>query len=173
VCAGSGKHCSSRAQIAQKSRPRSGDWWLVLICCERKLLLAGWWLVASAKLMGEKSVAGCPRLRRRKRNEIQTWYAIGQEKSERPDQSSRTTQPITLPAVGTLKRYSKTLEYKYRVKTAALDTLKRYSILSLTLYLEWYCTYSILYSGGPHYLNKGKNTITHKPKIQIKFRFHH
>ena len=21
------------------------DWWLVLICCERKVLLAGWWLV--------------------------------------------------------------------------------------------------------------------------------
>jgi hypothetical protein len=41
-----------------------------------------------------------------------------------------------LAAVGTLKRYSKALEYEYRVKTAALDTLKRYSILSLTLYLE-------------------------------------
>jgi hypothetical protein len=43
---------------------------------------------------------------------------------------------LTLPAVGTLKRYSKALEYEYRVKTAALDTLKRYSILSLALYLE-------------------------------------
>jgi hypothetical protein len=32
--------------------------------------------------------------------------------------------------------YSKALEYEYRVKTAAQDTLKRYSILSLTLYLE-------------------------------------
>jgi hypothetical protein len=53
-------------------------------------------------------------------------------------------------AVATLKRYSKAEEYKYRVKTAALSTLKRYSILSLTLYLEWYCAYSILYSGGPH-----------------------
>jgi hypothetical protein len=41
-----------------------------------------------------------------------------------------------LPVVGTLKRYSKVLEYEYRVKTAALGTLKRYSILSLTLYLE-------------------------------------
>jgi hypothetical protein len=41
---------------------------------------------------------------------------------------------LTLP--DTLKRYSKTLEYEYRVKTAALDTLKRYSIPSLTLYLE-------------------------------------
>jgi hypothetical protein len=32
---------------------------------------------------------------------------------------------------GTLKRYSKALEYEYRVKTVALGTLKRYSILSL------------------------------------------
>jgi hypothetical protein len=54
-----------------------------------------------------------------------------------------------LPVVGTLKRYSKALEYKYRVKTAALDTLKRYSIISLILYLEWYCAYSILNSDGP------------------------
>jgi hypothetical protein len=44
-----------------------------------------------------------------------------------------TYNGIRLPAVGTLKRYSKALEYEYRVKT---DTLKRYSILSLTLYLE-------------------------------------
>jgi hypothetical protein len=43
---------------------------------------------------------------------------------------------VRLSAVGTLKRYSKALKYEYRVKTAALDTLKRYSILSLTLYLE-------------------------------------
>jgi hypothetical protein len=43
---------------------------------------------------------------------------------------------LRLPAVDTLKRYSKALEYEYRVKTAALGTLKRYSILSLTLYLE-------------------------------------
>jgi hypothetical protein len=57
---------------------------------------------------------------------------------------------LRLPVVGTLKRYSKALEYEYRVKTAALGTLKRYSILSLTLYLEWYCAYSILYSDGPH-----------------------
>jgi hypothetical protein len=55
-----------------------------------------------------------------------------------------------LPAVDTLKRYSKVLEYEYRVKTAALGTLKRYYILSLTLYLEWYSVYSILYSDGPH-----------------------
>jgi hypothetical protein len=43
---------------------------------------------------------------------------------------------LRLPAVDTLKRYSKALECEYRVKTAALGTLKRYSILSLTLYLE-------------------------------------
>jgi hypothetical protein len=53
-------------------------------------------------------------------------------------------------AVGTLKRYSKALEYEYKVKTAALDTLKWYFILSLTLYLEWYSAYSILYSGGAY-----------------------
>jgi hypothetical protein len=51
---------------------------------------------------------------------------------------------------GYLKQYYKALEYKYRVKTVALDTLKRYSIISLTLYLEWYNAYSILYSSGPH-----------------------
>jgi hypothetical protein len=43
---------------------------------------------------------------------------------------------VRLTAVTYSKRYSKVLEYEYRVKTAALDTLKRYSILSLTLYLE-------------------------------------
>jgi hypothetical protein len=43
---------------------------------------------------------------------------------------------LRLAAVDTLKRYSKALEYEYRVKTAALGTLKRYSIISLTLYLE-------------------------------------
>jgi hypothetical protein len=26
-------------------------WWLVLICYERKILLAGWWLVAGADLL--------------------------------------------------------------------------------------------------------------------------
>jgi hypothetical protein len=57
---------------------------------------------------------------------------------------------LRLPVMGTLKRYSKALEYEYRVKTVALGTLKRYSILSLTLYLEWYGAYSILYSGGAH-----------------------
>jgi hypothetical protein len=50
----------------------------------------------------------------------------------------------------TRSEYSNALEYEYRVKTAALGTLKRYSIFSHTLYLEWYSAYSILYSGGPH-----------------------
>jgi hypothetical protein len=57
---------------------------------------------------------------------------------------------VRLHAVSTLKRYSKALEYEYRVKTATLGTLKRYYIISLTLYLEWYCAYSILYNDGPH-----------------------
>jgi hypothetical protein len=35
-----------------------GGQWLVLICCERKILLAGRWLVADADLMLEKSTAG-------------------------------------------------------------------------------------------------------------------
>jgi hypothetical protein len=48
--------------------------------------------------------------------------------------------------MGTLKRYSKALEYEYRVKTAALGTLKCYFIISLTLYLEWYS----VGSDGPH-----------------------
>jgi hypothetical protein len=43
---------------------------------------------------------------------------------------------VRLAAVGNLKRYSKVLEYKYRVKTVTLGTLKRYFIFSLTLYLE-------------------------------------
>jgi hypothetical protein len=43
-----------------------------------------------------------------------------------------TSANLRLPAVDTLKRYSKALEYEYRVKTVALGTLKRYSILSLT-----------------------------------------
>jgi hypothetical protein len=41
-----------------------------------------------------------------------------------------------LPAVGYSKEYFKALEYEYRVKIVALGTLKRYFILSLTLYLE-------------------------------------
>jgi hypothetical protein len=62
----------------------------------------------------------------------------------------RRIDALRLPAVGTLKRYFKALEYEYRVKTTALGTLKQYSIISLTLYLEWYSAYSILYSGGSH-----------------------
>jgi hypothetical protein len=30
----------------------------VLICCERKILLASWWLVAGAEMLLEKSIAG-------------------------------------------------------------------------------------------------------------------
>jgi hypothetical protein len=32
-------------------------WWLVLICCERKILLGGWWLLAGAELVWEKNTA--------------------------------------------------------------------------------------------------------------------
>jgi hypothetical protein len=39
-------------------------------------------------------------------------------------------------AVRYSKGYSKVLEYKYRVKTVTLGTLKWYYIFSLTLYLE-------------------------------------
>jgi hypothetical protein len=56
---------------------------------------------------------------------------------------------VRLHTMDTLKGYSKALKYEYRVKTDVLGTLKRYSILSLTLYLELYCAYFILYSGGP------------------------
>jgi hypothetical protein len=63
---------------------------------------------------------------------------------------AETDAGLRLTAVGTLKRYSKALEYEYRVKTATLGTLKRYSIFSLTLYLEWYNAYSIVGSDGPH-----------------------
>jgi hypothetical protein len=68
----------------------------------------------------------------------------------RNDQEKITVERIRLPAVGTLKKYSKALKYEYRVKTVALSSLKRYYILSLTLYLEWYSAYSIMGSGGPH-----------------------
>jgi hypothetical protein len=51
---------------------------------------------------------------------------------------------LRLPAVGTLKGYSKALEYEYRVKTAALGTLKRYSILSHSIFRVVQC---LLYSG--------------------------
>jgi hypothetical protein len=44
--------------ISDKLRPRSADWWLVLIYCERKILLTGWWLVAGTEMMWEKSTAG-------------------------------------------------------------------------------------------------------------------
>jgi hypothetical protein len=34
------------------------DWWLVLICCKRKVLLADWWLMAGADLVCEKNTTG-------------------------------------------------------------------------------------------------------------------
>jgi hypothetical protein len=46
------------------------------------------------------------------------------------------TPGLRLSAAVYSKGYSKVLEYEYRVKTAALVTRKRYSIISLTLYLE-------------------------------------
>jgi hypothetical protein len=62
----------------------------------------------------------------------------------------RKTRSIQKEAETTRSGYSKALEYKYRVKTVALGTLKRYYIISFTLYLEWYRAYSIVGSGGPH-----------------------
>jgi hypothetical protein len=53
---------------------------------------------------------------------------IGASQITGPDE--RTMEPvkkasgIRLPALGTLKRYSKALEYEYRVKIVALVTLK-------------------------------------------------
>jgi hypothetical protein len=52
------------------------------------------------------------------------------------------TGPKTVRS-GYSKRYSKALEYEYKVKIAALGIIKRYSIISLTLYMAWYNTYSI------------------------------
>jgi hypothetical protein len=49
---------------------------------------------------------------------------------------TKSKKCFRLSAVAYSKRYSKILEYEYRVKTAALSYSKRYSILSLTLYLE-------------------------------------
>jgi hypothetical protein len=51
---------------------------------------------------------------------------------------------------GYSKGYSKDLEYEYTLKTAALGTLKRYFILSFTLYLEWYSAYFTVGSARPH-----------------------
>jgi hypothetical protein len=44
------------------------------------------------------------------------------------------TSFLRLPVMGTLKRYSKALEYEYRVKTVVPGTLKRYSIF-FSLYI--------------------------------------
>jgi hypothetical protein len=62
------------------------------------------------------------------------WFLAAWE-TRRGEQSSEEGT-LRLPAVAYSKWYSKVLEYEYRVKTAVLGTLKRYSILSLTLYLE-------------------------------------
>jgi hypothetical protein len=39
------------SQIALRYTTRSAGWWLMLIYCERKILLADWWLVAGAELV--------------------------------------------------------------------------------------------------------------------------
>ena len=53
--AGSADRCATGGGVrARRSDPLCSAGcgrWLVLICCERKLLLAGWWLVAGAGLV--------------------------------------------------------------------------------------------------------------------------
>jgi hypothetical protein len=71
------------------------------------------------------------------------------KKKKRGLEGRSEMSPLRLAVVGTLKGYSKVLEYEYRVKIVALGTLKQYSIFSLTLYLERYSAYSIVDSGGP------------------------
>jgi hypothetical protein len=69
------------------------------------------------------------------RNKYQTFFSLSP--LSLPLSSLVLYSPnLRLPAVGYFKGYSKALEYEYRVKTAALSTLKQYYILSLTLYLE-------------------------------------
>jgi hypothetical protein len=114
--------------------------WYLLGCC--RLLLYGFTAVldeSELSLLLQPKVANplccfyffpsCQRNRRTRRRCCLTEW--------RPPwkfNADRTVLPILrLPAPDTLKRYSKALEYEYRVKTAALGTLKRYSILSLTL----------------------------------------
>jgi hypothetical protein len=70
----------------------------------------------------------------------------------------KQTGPKTT-AVCTLKGYSKALKYEYIVKTAALDTLKRYSIISLALYLEWYSAYSIVGSARAPLAKRRKKNL--------------
>jgi len=52
----------------------------VLICCKRKVLLVGWWLVIDAYLVREKNVAGWladkPAEQRESCNEFLPQYAI-------------------------------------------------------------------------------------------------
>jgi hypothetical protein len=63
-----------------------------------------------------------------------THVDLQREQGRSRDTTHPTSALFRLP--DNLKRYSKTLEYEYRVKTIVLSTLKRYSIISLTLYLE-------------------------------------
>jgi hypothetical protein len=64
------------------------------------------------------------------------WLILKSFSFQQSTPAHRYTERFRLPAVGTLNGYSKALEYEYRVKTAALGTLKRHYIISLTLYLE-------------------------------------
>jgi hypothetical protein len=50
--------------------------------------------------------------------------------------ATRNHAALCSDSLGYSKGYSKALEYEYKVKIAALGTLKQYSIFSLTLYLE-------------------------------------
>jgi hypothetical protein len=94
---------------------------------------------------GEACPAACTCMR------AAPWLSTGYVSQLRRAPVIVASTSVRLPAVvGTLKGYSKVLEYEYRVKIAALVTLKRYSIISLTLYLEWYSAYSIVGSDGPH-----------------------
>jgi hypothetical protein len=106
---------------------------------------------ASSLMPGSSSLLSIDRLVKSstvKRGGTGTQQELGTPVMEFHLHACRLPAPVVAdlpPAVGTLKRYSKVLEYEYRVKT----TLKRYFILSLTLYLEWYSAYSIVSSGGP------------------------
>jgi hypothetical protein len=51
-------------------------------------------------------------------------WAVCVEPKEKQEGIFRGLHLVRLTAVGTLKSYSKVLEYEYRVKTAALSTLK-------------------------------------------------
>jgi hypothetical protein len=51
-----GEHAFDASRLAgffreTKQGRSAGRWWPVLIRCEKKILLAGWWLVAGAELL--------------------------------------------------------------------------------------------------------------------------